>query len=445
MEEKIVHKAANIRDLRNAFKLEPIRIEEMEAYYVENYAVRSSFNVREEIEEILKYSQSQKEHILFTGYKGCGKSTELNHLQKDIEDNFLVINFSIEQELNALQLNYIEIFIVIMEQLFKKATDEDLLISKDYLESVQNWLALIKIEELNQSQSSDEVEAGGGIELSVPTVLSFFSKLRFSSKNSNAIKKSITKNIEPRLSELVKLCNDLINEVKLSLSEKEKSKKDLLIIVEDLDKLPPEHAEKIFLNYIAIFTLLETNIIYTFPFALYRNPKFNTISNYFHHILELPMIKVFNKEGAEYEPGIKIMQEMVEQRMVLSLFEHENDLKKIILKSGGVIRDLFRMIKNLPRTAKNKSQIEAKDVDFSINNLKNTYSNNIGDIKIGETQIAAEDLLKTLEKVEQTKIIENTDEQLLLLQNLSILGYNGENWYDVHPLLKEVLKERKQP
>lgn len=436
-------KADNIRDLRNAFKLEPVKIEEIEAYYIDSYQVRTDYNVREELEEILRHSQTNKEHILFTGYKGCGKSTELNHLQKDIQDDFLVINFSIQKELDALQLNYIEIFIVLMEQLFKKTQEENLNVSEEYLKNVQSWLSQTEIKEVNERISTDEVEAGGGINLSVPTVLSFFTKLRFSSKNSNSIKELISSKIEPRLSELIELCNSLIDEVKLAFAENKSTKKGLLIIIEDLDKLPPEHAEKIFLNYTSTFTRLKANLIYTFPFALYHNPKFNTISSYFHHILTLPMIKVVEKNGEEYDSGIKIMQQMVTQRMNIDLFENETELKKIILKSGGVIRDLFRMLKNLPRTAKNKTKIDNNDVNFSINNLKNTYGNNIGDLKIGEIQIEAEALLDTLKEVSKTKAILNKNEHLLLLQNLSILGYNGKNWYDVHPLLKDYLIEQK--
>jgi len=30
-----------------------------------------------------------------------------------------------------------------------------------------------------------------------------------------------------------------------------------------------------------------------------------------------------------------------------------------------------------------------------------------------------------------------------LMSNLTILNYNGENWCDVHPMVRDILKERK--
>jgi hypothetical protein len=29
-----------------------------------------------------------------------------------------------------------------------------------------------------------------------------------------------------------------------------------------------------------------------------------------------------------------------------------------------------------------------------------------------------------------------------LMNNLTVLGYNGDNWHDVHPTVRDILKER---
>jgi hypothetical protein len=44
--------------------------------------------------------------------------------------------------------------------------------------------------------------------------------------------------------------------------------------------------------------------------------------------------------------------------------------------------------------------------------------------------------------MDPTKKVNNTEEILDLRQNLCILGYNGDGWCDVHPLVKDILIER---
>ncbi len=79
---------------------------------------------------LLRDNMDTNEHILFGGYKGCGKSTELNYLEKLLSDDFLVINVSIHEDLDPVNLEYIELFIVAMEQLFRAAVERKLKISK---------------------------------------------------------------------------------------------------------------------------------------------------------------------------------------------------------------------------------------------------------------------------------------------------------------------------
>ena len=432
-------KAETLSQIHNTFKLSPIEKEDLGDYYVENSHVRSYENIRKDIAETLKNSHGSNEQILFTGYRGCGKSTELNYLEKELEDHLLALNFSIQKELNALHLNYIEIFILLMEKLFKHAKDNDLKISNTYIELIKQWAGTREIKEINDKYIGIDIQAGAEGSAGIPGIFKFFTKLRANAKNSRSLKEVLTVNIEPRLSELIDLCNDLIAEIKKC------NKSDILIIIEDIDKIPFADAKELFFNYISVLTDLKTNIIYTFPFALYHNPQFNTISSYFDMRMVLPMIKVKQRDNNENAEGIAVMQEMVSRRMDLSLFESRDLLNELILMSGGVIRDLFRMIKDAARSAADE-KITKRDITNAINYLKRDYANNIGDIDFDGQKYSADSFYKALVTLVRNpaKSIDNTNEELLLLQNLSILGYNGENWYDVHPVIRRILEERKK-
>ena len=85
------------------------------------------------------------------------------------------------------------------------------------------------------------------------------------------------------------------------------------------------------------------------------------------------------------------------------------------------------------------------DIKKGIQRLKNDYANTISDNrKVDGNFIAAQDYFNTLVEVatSTTKKPNNTEALLDLRQNLCVLGYNGENWVDVHPLVKDILRDK---
>jgi hypothetical protein len=76
------HQLANT--LKSAFKacgVEPLEPSEMERYYVDLSAVRKTSAI-DSVSTILDFQEPAEFcTILFTGHRGCGKSTELKRIQ----------------------------------------------------------------------------------------------------------------------------------------------------------------------------------------------------------------------------------------------------------------------------------------------------------------------------------------------------------------------------
>jgi hypothetical protein len=441
-----LRKAATLDLIYQAFKGEPLQIEELDEFYQNAREARGGIEPRRRMSRLLHQLPDTSEHILFVGYKGCGKSTEMNHLQKDIQNEFLVINFSVQDELDPVHLNYIELFIVTMERLFSFAKENDLSVSEEYLQSIQRWLSTKEIEEIREKYNIGvEGEAGMEGNIGIPYLQKFFYKFKASAKSSRQLKETLKRNIEPKLSDLIEHCNDLIREVTLKLDTI--GKKDLLLIIEDLDKIPLDRAEELFFNYTNQLTLLQTNVIFTFPIALYHNVRFNDIKVYFTNVYELPMIKIKNRDGSENEEGMNVMRKIVDVRMETEkLLESPEILNQMIRDSGGCMRDLFLMIREAADSALDfeRKSITKEDRVRAYQKLKREYENNIADNFVDDKKYSAEDYYQTLIDLHenQTKKVDNTIEVMHLRQNLSILGYNGEGWCDVHPIVVDILKER---
>jgi len=396
---------------------------------------------------LLTANNGINKHLLFVGYRGCGKSTELKQLENEITDDFLVFNFSVFQELDPSNLNYIELIVVTMEQLFTFIEKENIDISSDYLKNISSFLKTKEITDIKERYMDISMDSGTETQFGVPYIQKFFIKLKASLKGSRSIKTILTEKVEPHFSTLLNHCNDLINEIRLKLTTL--GKKDLVIIIEDLDKIKLSEARNLFFVYANQVISLKANVIYTFPIALYYDVNFNIIKNYFTKTYELPMIKVHEKDGREYEEGIKALKEIVLARMELKLFKDVNILNDFIHYSGGCLRDLFSMITEAAESSQdnNRSHINVEDKEYAIKKIKKEYKNTIADHinDHGDVDIHASDYYDVLIKLNKdpSKNLDNSIKSMHLRQNLTILGYNGEGWCDVHPIVKDILRERE--
>ena len=440
-------RATQVSEMYQVFRGEPLKIEDLEAYFVDTTKARGTENARKRMARLLYRNIGNPLQILFVGYKGCGKSTELNYLQKDLQDDFLVVNFSVIRELDVNQISHTELLIVAMERIFSIVEEAGMseYVSEGYLKSVQAWIQQKEIEEIREKYNiSAAIEAGAGID--IPFLQAFFAKLKFSAKTSASLKEKIKTNLEPKLSDLIDYCNDLIREVRSALQEV--GKKDLLIVIEDLDKISLSEAKNLFYDHIHQLTLLQTHVIFTFPIALYHSIRCNSIKAYFTDLRELPMIKVKEKDGRPSQEGMDTLREIVAQRCDLSVFEEPDVLDQLIRDSGGCLRDLFMMIFEAAEYALDqKRDTISHDNRFrALQKLKREYDNSIAENRENGELFTVDqyyDALVKLAKSEDKKP-ENTEVVMHLRQSLAILGYNGEGWCDVHPIVREILRERSK-
>lgn len=441
---KIV-KAETIDIVFRAFLQEPLSIEDLDLY-LDAHDARGGVPVRKRIYRQLETINDVKCQTLVVGYKGCGKSTELNKFQQDIidkGDKYLVVNYSVTQELDPENVNYIELFIVTMEKLFDVVIDNKLRISEEYLKRIKLWATSREIQSVREKYIGSEIEVGSDSTWDTPYFQKFFSKLKASAKASRSFKETLKTEIEPRLADLIDNCNRLITEVRLQLH---KLKKDnLLIIIEDLDKINLDSAKSIFLDHAGQITQLEAQVVYTFPIALYYSSQFSTIKPFFTSCYELPMIKVREKNGDESVTGIDIMRDIVGARMNLNLFDSDAILKQMILMSGGCLRDLFLLIREAAELAidDDRPTISPKDYERALQRLVNDYRNTLTDEKIEDEYYPVEKFYEVLVKLAKTGQFENSLMMLKLRQTLCVVGYNGEFWCAVHPVVRRILEQKK--
>ena len=151
--------ATNLDQVYRALRIAPIPKEKIAEQYVNLASVRGEnpvWKVKRRLNEEPKGSQQ----MIFAGYRGCGKSTELNKLSDEIEDDFLILKFSVVEESDLFSLNFVELFIFTMQRLFDLVDKQGLKISDAYMSNIREFLQEESIERVRDAYMGADFKTG---------------------------------------------------------------------------------------------------------------------------------------------------------------------------------------------------------------------------------------------------------------------------------------------
>ena len=424
-----MERATELRGIVRSTKLVPLRGEDYDKFFVETDAARG-VNAALMLSDYFDINRDEPKKVLFMGHRGSGKSTELYRFGEYLKDDFRIVNFSIRDEADTADLEYVDLIFIILQQLHQQAKDDGLSVNEHILDNLDHyWNDQTLIENLKISKSKIEAEAKvkgglwGLISLAVKGVFSIGSES----------KTVVREHIRPRLTQLLQSVNDLILDITRQYRAIGKTP---LLIVEDLDKLDLAIAETLFLKRKNILTAFNIHLIYTFPIFLHYSGKFSEIEAAFDHYELLSMIKVREKSGRPFETGREAIRKILERRAELSLFAPDA-LDFVIEKCDGSLRHLFEILQNAVLDQRMRDQNAAILDETAVRNgfqkLRSYF----------ERTITAEDL-ETLKTVHYSRDKKPTAEMKLkdMLNAMAVIEYNGDRWCAIHPAVEEILRDK---
>ncbi len=426
--------ANQVSEILNAFSPAPLQEEQMAEFYCENtMECRTSDKYNSPIEDIYDICRDPQEPnaCLLLGHRGCGKSTELNRMtERLIEAGYHVRTVKCSTDLDLFNIVHSDLFILMGEALLEIAEESDCKIGQDLLENIERfWLE--GTETLVSQEAQDDIlGAGTAVETKgiFAGILNIFAHIKTELRYNEETRKEYRRRISVRSSEWIRI----LGQVSEAITDKTGGRRPI-IIFEDLDRLNPEDAWKVFYNYAAILSGMEFPVIYTFPIALSYDVRFSAMESYFI-TKTLPMIKIETIEGQPFEDGINIIRQIVEKRANRALFE-EGVLDKMIRYTGGSLRDLFRVIIAAAKRAerRNSGRIEMEDADYALEEEKTSLTRRI---EQKDYRFLFNIYQGNKERIEDKEML------LRMLQASVVLEYNGKRWHNVHPLVVKFLEEQ---
>jgi hypothetical protein len=421
------------RDLQKNFSIEPLLTkEELDAFWV-NYGEESI----EELNLLLNGEVDNPFGVkkIFCGHRGCGKSTLLAKVSAYQRDNYFTIFFDIRDIIQPSAIDHINILFAIGLRAFIAAEEAELGIPPSMKQDLYKWFAS-KVE-------IDLDETGGGIEANLLDLIKL--KLKRESTTRTELRKEFERNIE----DLVEKLNVIATFIKSS------SGKPLLVIVDDLDKISLDTAQTIYRDNINSLIAPNFSIIYTFPIASYRSIPIvaairSVLSDPFvvMPVTQLVPQKERRCQDCQETKGIQILQEALCKRLEFAGLNTpdiiDTDVSRdIIIFSGGLLREAIRIvyycatecIKRAYRDPQlTSTKIDRSALDVVVKKIRLEF-----EPAIGRRQL--ELLTATYNNFQPDDAIEPAF--LDLLHGLYILEYqNGETWYDVHPIVAQILQNR---
>ena len=422
----------DINDIIKNFSIIPLKgdeLDEEKGFYVDTIEARTGNPFKSPTEDIFRDCTEEYVNFihLLLGHRGCGKSTEINKLEIKLKDaGFAVKKFDLQGVANLSTLEVEDILILISNALLDICKEKNIDINRSDVEKLKNFFDTK--EEITRNTESEAITVNTGIGLSFSKIIKLLSELKGQIMGSSEQITTVRRNIINYFDEWNVCIDNIIEKIK----EKD-NQKFPIIIFENFDKIrPTERAIDIFGK--GYLDNIRTPIIYTFPISLSYSEKFGIIEQYISpHFF--PMIEIKEQTGKKNETGYNTIKKIIEKRAGLNLFE-EDAIDTLIEKTGGCLRDIFRVIVQALRYTErqSKDKVSIKEVNWALMEEKSSITR----------RIEMKDY-PALREIHRTKTeIDDKSKMLRFLEAHVVLEYNGTRWHDLHPLIYDFLKEHNR-
>jgi energy-coupling factor transporter ATP-binding protein EcfA2 len=400
----------------------PLMTEEMGALHEDLSSVQGGDRIAH-VEQRIRDAWETNARELLTGHAGCGKSTELTRLANELRKErdgraFHVVYVDAYEYLNPFEIRLPQLIVSLMAAL--AATPRvDL---KTTRSGPKLWDQLLRIfKEVGR-------EAGKDLTKDLPLLpLLFKVDLHFV--------RSFRQKSDDHIQTLLKMFSDLVLEVRSQLPP---DQSEIVFIVDNLEKIPNGETElktslheTLFLRELPLLDI-PAHLILTYPISLNYSPI--ALRQVFRDARQttIPMVGIRQKSEVinrgDDRKGIAALRKLLDRRIKLDqVFANEAAIEALIRESGGCVRDLLRLMGELPTVGA---------MPFSVESVESVIADYVNEY---ERILQGKPYLPLLHMIERTGAFpEDTKEEWKqqLLLGLIVLEYDTGTWYDVHPLAK---------
>lgn len=377
---------------------------------------------------------------LLSGFRGSGKSTELRRLRKCLRaQGYAVVLLDVEDYLDTSSaIDVSDFLLAVAGGLSDMAFEEGLVDRRADTETYwQRFVHFLTRTNVSVEELTGGVKAGPGE-----------ASLRLNLRSDPSFRRRLQEKMAGLLGEFVRDLDDYMGDLAGAVKRARPESVGLVVLVDSVEHIRgtsvnatdvQSSVERLFTAHSEKLHLSNVHVVYTVP------PYLKVLSPMVSALYEpggvqvLPAIKVVDRDGTPFKPGLDALERVVRGRGDWEkLLGSREVLDRLSLKSGGHLRDLLRALAEVVRRA-DELPVPAPLVDRVLSQLQ------------AEALPVSDADARWLARVAETHTAALPDAGRLpdfarFLDTHLVLCYrNGEEWYDVHPLVHdEVLEQARQ-
>ena len=366
---------------------------------------------------------------LLSGFRGTGKSTELRRLKQDLEKlRYIVLLCDIEEYSNLSTPVDVSDFLLAISGAFGEELDKRGLLGDSLKES---WG--VRLSNLMRSVRIDP-EVG----IDPPGV--FSAKIKLSLKNDPSFKRRVQERMAGHLATLVDEVRDYFSECVVALHRSKGEDCKLVLLLDSIEHIRgttvnanevQSSVETLFVSHADKLKFPGVHVVYTVP--PYLKVRHSNLGSLYEPggVQMLPAFKLCDRWGTRLDDNYDAMEAVIAARGDWKrLLPNRKSLDLLIRYSGGHLRDLLRLVAEVLRRAETVP-VSEDTVQSAIDQLRTEF-----------LPIADEDArwLSEISKTHRTALdsVRNLPTLARFLDTHLALCYrNGDEWYDIHPLIAE--------
>ena len=416
-------------------------------YYIDFSSVRGGDIITKLKQKITYFKPNDPTCQLFTGHIGCGKSTELLRLQRELEaDGFHVIYFESSEDLEMTDVDIADVLLAIAHRVSQNLEKVNIAEPRRFKELLQGAWNVLNSEVMGVKLKFPNVgDVGLSTEKEKYSLSLGIGEITSKAKGDATLRERLNQYLAPQKVKLLAAINQELLEPAI-IQLKRQGKKGLVVIVDNLDRIDNRvkpwgrtQQEYLFVDQAESLNKLNCHVVYTMPLSLKFSNDYGMLTQRFDDPKVLPMVTVKFPDGSVHKQGMALMRDMVLARAfpdlnsidrlskISCIFDSEITLNSLCIASGGHVRDLLKLL-NTCIQDEMKLPITRRTLEAIIITRRNEMILPISD-----------DEWKLLQMVKKKKKVSDNSGYQKLIRSRFVFEYrdNGKFWFDVNPILAE--------
>lgn len=378
-------------------------------------------------QRLTRSEEGEYVHVAFVSHRGAGKTTEIHRVCDHLRHTHYSFYFEANARLDERHITSEDLLLSLAMGLEEHFAERGMPLPEKLLAEVNRWFS----EVVRSTEWGRGFDAGLGGEAGLGGAVPLFGALKAELKalirTEGKYREQVQEAFRRYPGTLLRHVNNLLDAANARIGDRQ-----LLVVIDNLDRYEPRVADQLLFHGGRLIGQLRCHLIVTPPIALYYKPLSEPIHRAFHpELMNTVRLRRKDQPYDAFDPastGRRLLLEALDKRMnVARLIPEERAQSRLVSASGGAIRDLLRLVREAIILA-GGAALDFAAIDKAAGRLRIDMRDRIN----------ANGWAATLAQIMRDQQVNDGSTCMDVLYQQLAFKYNGEGWYDVHPLVAEI-------